>query len=81
MKDDFFDELTDGEPLLCSLIQMSIIESLLKISPLSEIEKSEIYKDIETYSEEEAEKIIKYLNKDAVETDVRKQWEKMFQKK
>ena len=60
MKDDFFDELTDGEPLLCSLIQMSIIESLLKISPLSEIEKSEIYKDIETYSEEEAEKIIKY---------------------
>lgn len=81
MKDDFFDELTDGEPLLCSLIQMSIIESLLKISPLSEIEKSEIYKDIETYSEEEAEKIIKYLKKDAVETDVRKQWEKMFQKK
>tara|TARA_R110002020_G_scaffold210355_1_gene416378 strand:+ start:477 stop:722 length:246 start_codon:yes stop_codon:yes gene_type:complete len=81
VKDDFFDELTDGEPLLCSLIQMSIIESLLKISPLSEIEKSEIYKDIETYSEEEAEKIIKYLNKDAVETDVRKQWEKMFQKK
>ena len=39
MNEEWFDELTNGEPLLCSSIQMGVIESLLKISPISEPEK------------------------------------------
>tara|TARA_R110000782_G_scaffold163122_1_gene254867 strand:+ start:567 stop:806 length:240 start_codon:yes stop_codon:yes gene_type:complete len=78
MNDEWFDELTNGEALLCSSIQMSIIESLLHVSPISESDKSEILSDISQYSEEEASLVIIKLQEDVIETDVRKQWKKMF---
>jgi hypothetical protein len=76
--DKFFNELINGEPLLCSTIQMGIIESLLRISPISEEEKGKIYNELEFYSEEEAEEIISLLKKDSIDTDPREQWKKMF---
>ena len=78
MNEEWFDELTNGEPLLCSTIQMGIIESLLRISPISEEEKSIISSELEYYSEEEANKIISLLKKDVIATDPRDQWKKMF---
>tara|TARA_A100001201_G_scaffold143257_2_gene144161 strand:- start:238 stop:489 length:252 start_codon:yes stop_codon:yes gene_type:complete len=78
MNDKFFDELINGEPLLCSTIQMSIIESLLKISPISTTEKEEIYMNLDSYSEEEANDLIYYLKQDVVITDPKDQWQKMF---
>jgi len=78
MNERWFDELTNGEPLLCSTIQMGIIESLLRISPISEEEKNKIYNELEFYSEEEANKIISLLKKDVIATDPRDQWKKMF---
>ena len=78
MNEEWFDELTNGEPLLCSTIQMGIIESLLRISPISEGEKSKIYRELESYSEEEANKIISLLKKDVIATDPTEQWKKMF---
>ena len=78
MNEDWFDELTNGEPLLCTPIQMSMIESLLKISPISETQKDLIYRNLEDMSELEAEELIIELRKDCIETDVRKQWEQMF---
>jgi hypothetical protein len=78
MNEEWFKELTNGEPLLCSSIQMGVIESLLRISPISESEKSEILSELNTYSEDEASSIIRTLKEDVVETDVRKQWKKMF---
>ena len=78
MNEEWFDELTNGEPLLCSSIQMGIIESLLRISPISEDEKGKIYKELEFYSEEEANEIISLLKKDSIITDPREQWKKMF---
>jgi len=78
MNEEWFDELTNGEPLLCSFIQMSIIESLLRVSPISDGEKREIYSELEHYSEEEANKVISFLQKDIVSTDPRDQWKKMF---
>jgi len=78
MNEEWFDELTNGEPLLCSSIQMGVIESLLKISPISEPEKSEILSELNTYNEDEALSVIRMLKEDVVETDVRKQWKKMF---
>ena len=78
MNNDWFDELTNGEPLLCSSIQMGVIESLLRISPISEPEKSEIFSELNTYSEDEASSVIRMLKEDVVETDVRKQWKRMF---
>ena len=78
MNEEWFDELTNGEPLLCSSIQMGVIESLLRISPISESEKSEILSELNTYSEDEASSVIRMLKEDVVETDVRKQWKRMF---
>jgi len=57
---------------------MGIIESLLRISPISEDEKGKIYKELEFYSEEEAEKIISLLKKDVITIDPKDQWKKMF---
>ena len=34
MNQDWFDKLTDGAPLLCSTIQLSIIDGLLRVSPI-----------------------------------------------
>ena len=78
MNDEWFNELTDGEPLLCSTIQMGIIEQLLKVSPISGHKKSEIMSELDNYSDIEANKIIRMLQEDVVETDVRKQWKEMF---
>ena len=78
MNEEWFNELTNGEPLLCSSIQMGVIESLLRISPISESEKSEILSELNTYSEDEASSVIRMLKEDVVETDVRKQWKRMF---
>ena len=78
MNDEWFNELTDGEPLLCSTIQMGIIEQLLKVSPISGHKKSEIMSELDNYSDIEANKIIRMLEEDVVETDVRKQWKEMF---
>lgn len=78
MNEDWFDELTNGEPLLCSSIQMGIIESLLRISPISNEEKKVIYSELNDYSEEEANDIIRLLKKDVVLTDPIDQWKKMF---
>ena len=78
MNEEWFDELTNGEPLLCSSIQMGVIGSLLRISPISEPEKSEILSELNTYSEDEASSVIRMLKEDVVETDVRKQWKRMF---
>ena len=78
MNEEWFDELTNGEPLLCSTIQMGVIESLLRISPISEEEKSIIFSELEHYSEEEANDIISSLKKDVIITDPKDQWKKMF---
>ena len=78
MNEDWFDELTNGKPLLCAVMQMSMIEGLLRISPISETQKDLIYRNLENMSELEAEELIIELRKDCIETDVRKQWEQMF---
>tara|TARA_R100000278_G_scaffold58796_1_gene48282 strand:- start:305 stop:556 length:252 start_codon:yes stop_codon:yes gene_type:complete len=78
MNEDWFDELTNGKPLLCTVMQMSMIESLLRISPISQTQKELIYRNLEDMSELEAEELIIELRKDCIETDVRKQWEQMF---
>jgi hypothetical protein len=78
MNEDWFDELTNGKPLLCTNMQISMIESLLRISPISETQKELIYRNLEHMSELEAEELIIELRKDCIETDVRKQWEQMF---
>ena len=78
MNEDWFDELTNGKPLLCTNMQISMIESLLRISPISETQKDLIYRNLEHMSELEAEELIIELRKDCIETDVRKQWEQMF---
>ena len=78
MNQDWFDELTNGEPLLCSTIQLGIIDALLRVSPIREYDKNKLYKDIEEYSEEQANELITKLKENAIEKDTRKQWERIF---
>ena len=78
MNDDWFDELTNGEPLLCSIIQMSIIETLLRIHPMSETNKSFIISNLDYYTDKEADNMIRNLKENVIDTDPRDQWKKMF---
>ena len=78
MNEDWFDELTNGEPLLCSTIQMSIIETLLRIHPMSETNKSFIISNLDYYTDKEADNMIRNLKENVIDTDPRDQWKKMF---
>jgi inorganic pyrophosphatase/exopolyphosphatase len=78
MNEDWFDKLTDGAPLLCSTIQLSIIDGLLRVSPISDNDKNNIYKEVSEYSEVEANKLITKLKENAIETDTREQWKRIF---
>jgi len=75
----WFDELIDGKPILCSTIQLGIIESLLVYSLLPAEKLSEISSEMEQYNETEANKTILLLKENEYETDTRKQFDKMLQ--
>ena len=79
MDELWFDELIDGKPILCSTIQLGIIESLLVYSLLPAEKLSEISSEMEQYNETEANKTILLLKENEYETDTRKQFDKMLQ--
>ena len=78
MNEGWFDELHNGEPTPITDTQWFIIESNIDNTsiPISEIE--DILSRLHQMSELEAEEIIKLINENKIETDTRKQWEKML---
>ena len=78
MNEDWFDELHNGEPTPITDTQRFIIESNIYYTCLPMVEIERIISSIDQMSELEAEEIIKLINENKIETDTRKQWEKMF---
>jgi hypothetical protein len=78
VNEGWFDELHNGEPTPITDTQWFIIESNIDNTsiPISEIE--DILSRLHQMSELEAEEIIKLINENKIETDTRKQWEKML---
>tara|TARA_Y100000004_G_scaffold92736_1_gene103914 strand:+ start:2420 stop:2686 length:267 start_codon:yes stop_codon:yes gene_type:complete len=78
VNDDWFDELHNGEPTPITDTQWFIIESNIDNTSIPTSEIEEILSRLHQMSELEAEEIIKLINENKIETDTRKQWEKMF---
>ena len=78
MSDDWFDELTNGEPPLMTDKQWFIIETQIDKTSISSVEKEEIYNRMNYITEIEAEDIIKKIYQNKIETDPQKQWLKML---
>mgnify|MGYP003132625442 FL=1 len=78
MNEDWFDELLDGEPTPITDTQWLIIENNIDKTSLTTNMKSNILASINDLTQLEAEKIIKLINENKIETDTRKQWVKML---
>ncbi len=78
MNEDWFDELLDGEPTPITDTQWLIIENNIDKTSLTTNMKSNILGSINDLTQLEAEKIIKLINENKIETDTRKQWVKML---
>ena len=78
MNEDWFDELLDGEPTPITDTQWLIIENNIDKTSLTTNMKSNILSSINDLTQLEAEKIIKLINENKIETDTRKQWVKML---
>lgn len=78
MNEDWFDELHNGEPTLITDTQWFIIESNIDNTSIPTREITDILSRMHQMSELEAEEIIKLINENKIETDTRKQWQKMF---
>ena len=78
MNEGWFDELLDGEPTPITDTQWLIIENNIDKTSLTTNMKSNILGSINDLTQLEAEKIIKLINENKIETDTRKQWVKML---
>ena len=78
MNEDWFDELLDCEPTPITDTQWLIIENNIDKTSLTTNMKSNILASINDLTQLEAEKIIKLINENKIETDTRKQWVKML---
>ena len=78
MNEDWFDELHNGEPTLITDTQWLIIESNIYHTILPSQTVQNIMSTLNDMTELEAEEIIKLINENKIETDTRKQWEKML---
>ena len=78
MNEDWFDELLDGEPTPITDTQWLIIENNIDKTSLTTNMKSNILGSINDLTQLVAEKIIKLINENKIETDTRKQWVKML---
>tara|TARA_R100000655_G_scaffold2195_1_gene9051 strand:+ start:20 stop:286 length:267 start_codon:yes stop_codon:yes gene_type:complete len=78
VNEDWFDELHNGEPTLITDTQWLIIESNIYHTILPSQTVQNIMSTLNDMTELEAEEIIKLINENKIETDTRKQWEKML---
>ena len=75
--DEWFDEVVDGEPTEAEFWQIGYIDNLLPHTTLSEQEKTEIFNNLSTLTEIEAEELIPHLKENEIKTDPKDQYEQM----
>ena len=75
--DEWFKDIVDGKPKEAEMWQLNYIENILPYTCVSSREQEEICERLNTYSELEAEKIIKYLKQNEIKRDPKDQYEQM----
>jgi hypothetical protein len=75
--DEWFKDIVDGKPKEAEMWQLNYIENILPYTCVSSREQEEICESLNTYSELEAEKIIKYLKENEIKRDPKDQYEQM----
>ena len=75
--DEWFKDIVDGKPKEAEMWQLNYIENILPYTCVSSRKQEEICERLNTYSELEAEKIIKYLKENEIKRDPKDQYEQM----
>jgi|TARA_R110002020_G_scaffold147983_1_gene323680 hypothetical protein len=75
--DEWFKDIVNGEPKEAEMWQLSYIESVLYHTSISTQEQERIHSELNSYSELEAEEIIKYLKENEIKRDPKHQYEQM----
>jgi hypothetical protein len=77
--DEWFEEVINGEPTEAELWQIGYIENLLPYTSLNTTEKEEIFNNLSTLTEIEAEELIPHLKENEIKSDPKDQYEQMRQ--
>tara|TARA_R100000963_G_C4585329_1_gene64634 strand:- start:11 stop:295 length:285 start_codon:yes stop_codon:yes gene_type:complete len=74
---DWMDEVLNGEPLEAEMWKIVYIESLLPYTSISSKEKEQIFSNLSTLTDIEADKLIPYLKENEIKRDPKAQYEQM----
>ena len=77
--DEWFEAVINGEPTEAELWQIGYIENLLPYTSLNTTEKEEIFNNLSTLTEIEAEELIPHLKENEIKSDPKDQYEQMRQ--
>lgn len=74
---DWIDEVLDGKPLEAEMWKVGYIESLLPYTSISPREQQEIFNNLSTLTDIEADELIPYLKENEIKRDPKDQYEQM----
>ena len=74
---DWMDEVLDGKPLEAEMWKVGYIENLLPYTSISSKEQQEIFSNLSTLTDIEADELIPYLKENEIKTDPKDQYEQM----
>ena len=74
---DWMDEVLDGKPLEAELWQIGYIENLLPYTSISSREQEQIFSNLSTLTDIEADELIPYLKENEIKRDPKDQYEEM----
>lgn len=74
---DWIDEVLDGKPLEAEWWKVGYIENLLPYTSISPREQQEIFNNLSTLTDLEADELIPYLKENEIKRDPKDQYEQM----
>ena len=77
MSKDWMDEVLDGKPLEAEMWKVGYIENLLPHTSISSREQEQIFSNLSTLTDIEADELIPYLKENEIKRDPKDQYEEM----
>ena len=74
---DWMDEVLDGKPLEAEMWKVGYIENLLPYTSISSREQEQIFSNLSTLTDIEADELIPYLKENEIKRDPKDQYEEM----
>ena len=74
---DWIDEVLDGKPLEAEMWKVGYIENLLPYTSISSREQEQIFSNLSTLTDIEADELIPYLKENEIKRDPKDQYEEM----